>query len=136
MCGGKVGQVVRNPVKAVSNSLSRVEDVFRATAQPVVSLVRGDAKGALDDLKNLGSLTADTIGLGAIVPKGNNNDAPQPAPAPDIAGQADQAAADASAAAVEMKSRRRRRIGASLFQAGPVLQQLAGASPKATLLGG
>ena len=134
MCGGKVGQIVRNPVKAVSDSLSRVEDVFRATAKPVASLVKGDAKGALDDLKNLGSMTASTIGLGALVPK--SPEAPPPPSSPDIAGQADQAAADAAAQSAAYKSRRRRTGAYSLFQAGPVLQQMAGSAPKATLLGG
>ena len=133
MCGGFVGQLVRNPTKAISNAASRVDDVARATVQPVLSLAKGDFKGAVQDTKNLGKMTLDTVGLGG---GGGNKDAAPAVSSPDIAAQSDQANADASALSAAYKSRRRRTGAYSLFQAGPVLQQLAGAAPKATLLGG
>lgn len=133
MCGGFVGNLVKNPVKAVSNALSRVDDLAHATVQPVLSLAKGDVKGAVGDVKNLVKMGVDTVGLGG---GGGNKDAAPAVSSPDIAAQSDQANADASALSAAYKSRRRRTGAYSLFQAGPVLQQMAGSAPKATLLGG
>ena len=133
MCGGFVGQLVRNPVKATSNALSRVDDLARQSLKPTGALLKGDVKGFVNEAKNMVKMTADTVGLGGG--GGSKGDTPA-ASSPDIAGQSDQAAADAAALSAAYKSRRRRTGAYSLFQAGPVLQQMAGSAPKATLLGG
>ncbi len=133
MCGGFVGNLIKNPVKATSNALSRVDDLARQSIKPTGKLLQGDFKGFVDEAKNMVKMTADTVGLGGG--GGSKNDVPAPS-SPDIAAQSDQANADASALSAAYKSRRRRAGAYSLFQAGPVLQQLAGAAPKATLLGG
>lgn len=133
MCGGKIGQLVRNPVQAVKDSASRVVEIAKPAIKAQAQLMVGDLPGAVQSGKQATQQTLDTVGLGNLIGKPKEMEAVS---APDIAGQSDQANADAAALSAAYKSRRRRTGAYSLFQAGPVLQQLAGAAPKATLLGG
>ena len=133
MCGGFVANLVKNPVKTLSNAASRVEDIAKPLIKAQVNLATGNLPGAVKSGKEVAAQTLDTVDLGNIISKPKEIAPPS---SPDIAAQSDQANSDAAALSAAYKSRRRRAGAYSLFQAGPVLQQLAGAAPKATLLGG